>query len=73
MTTDSKGRFHFQVCEGQVRFFAYSQSGGGNAQATADAGDTNIVMTLNSASREMCSSRRPAPRSKAARCPVWQP
>jgi protocatechuate 3,4-dioxygenase beta subunit len=48
MTTDSKGRFHFRVCEGQVRLFAYSQNGGGNAQATAEAGDTNVVMTLSS-------------------------
>ena len=48
MTTDSKGRFHFQVCEGQIRLFAYSQSGGGNAQATVEAGDTNIVMSLRS-------------------------
>ena len=48
MTTDSQGRFHFQVCEGQIRLFAYSQYGGGNAQATVEAGDTNIVMTLNS-------------------------
>ena len=48
MTTDSKGRFHFQVCEGQIRLFAYSQSGAGNAQATVEAGDTNIVMTLSS-------------------------
>ena len=46
MTTDSKGRFHFQVCEGQIRLFAYSQSGGGSAQATVEAGDTNIVMNL---------------------------
>jgi hypothetical protein len=46
MTTDSKGRFHFQVCEGQVRLFANSQ--GGSAQASAEAGDTNIVMTLSS-------------------------
>jgi hypothetical protein len=46
MTTDSKGRFHFQVCEGQVRLFANSQ--GGFAQASAEAGDTNIVMTLSS-------------------------
>ncbi len=46
MTTDSKGRFHFQVCEGQVRLFASSQ--GGSAQATAEAGDTNIVITLSS-------------------------
>jgi len=48
MTTDSKGRFHFQVCEGQIRLFAYSQSGSGNAQATVEAGDTNIVMSLSS-------------------------
>jgi protocatechuate 3,4-dioxygenase beta subunit len=48
MTTDSKGRFHFQVCEGQIRLFAYLQSGGGNAQATVEAGDTNIVMNLSS-------------------------
>ncbi len=48
MTTDSQGRFHFQVCEGQIRLFAYSQSGGGNAQATVESGDTNIVMNLSS-------------------------
>ena len=48
LTTDSKGRFHFKVCEGQIRLFAYSQYGGGNAQATVDAGDTNIVMNLSS-------------------------
>ncbi len=48
MATDSKGRFHFQVCEGQIRLFAYSQSGAGNAQATVEGGDTNIVMNLSS-------------------------
>ena len=48
VATDSKGRFHFQVCEGQIRLFAYSQNGGGNAQATVEAGDTNVVMTLSS-------------------------
>jgi protocatechuate 3,4-dioxygenase beta subunit len=48
MTTDSQGRFHFKVCEGQVRLYAYSQSGGGSAQATAEAGDTNVTMTLTS-------------------------
>ena len=47
MTTDSKGRFHFQVCEGQVRLFANAQRGG-FAQATAEAGDTNVVITLSS-------------------------
>jgi hypothetical protein len=45
-TTDSKGRFRFQVCEGQIRLFAYSQYGSGNAQAAVEAGDTNIVITL---------------------------
>jgi protocatechuate 3,4-dioxygenase beta subunit len=48
MTTDGKGRFHFQVCEGQIRLFAYSQYGGGSAQAAVEAGDTNIVMNLSS-------------------------
>jgi len=48
MTTDSKGRFHFQVCEGQVRLFANSPMGGGFAQAMAEAGDTNVVLTLGS-------------------------
>jgi len=48
MTTDSKGRFHFQVCAGQIRLFAFLQSGGGFAQTTAEAGDTNIVITLTS-------------------------
>jgi protocatechuate 3,4-dioxygenase beta subunit len=48
MATDSKGRFHFQVCEGQVRLFANSPQGGAFAQATAEAGETNVVMTLGS-------------------------
>ena len=48
VTTDSKGRFHFQVCEGQVRLFANSPQGGGFAQATAQAGDTNVVLTFSS-------------------------
>ena len=48
MATDSKGRFHFQVCEGQVRLFANSPQGGEFAQATAEAGDTNVVLTLGS-------------------------
>ncbi len=52
MTTDRQGRFHFQVCEGQISLSAYSQNGGGNAQATVDAGDTNIVMTMTTASGE---------------------
>jgi hypothetical protein len=44
--TDSKGRFHFQVCEGQVRLFASTE--GGYAQAVAEADDTNVVLTLTS-------------------------
>jgi hypothetical protein len=43
-TTDSKGRFSFKVCEGQVRLFASGQSGHGNI--TAEAGDTNVVIQL---------------------------
>ena len=50
MTTDSQGRFHFQVCEGQINLYAYPQNGGGNAQANVQAGDTNIVMMLTSSS-----------------------
>ena len=46
VATDGQGRFHFQVCAGQIRLWAFSPSGGGNAQATVEAGDTNIVMTL---------------------------
>jgi hypothetical protein len=45
-TTDSKGRFHFQVCEGRVQLFANSQAT--FAQAVAEAGETNVVMTLRS-------------------------
>lgn len=56
MPTDSKGRFHFRVCEGQIRLYAYSPSGGGTAQATVEAGDTNIVMYLSSST----GSSRPA-------------
>jgi hypothetical protein len=44
-TTDSKGRFHFKVCEGQIQIFANSQEG--FAQARVDAGDTNIIMTIS--------------------------
>jgi protocatechuate 3,4-dioxygenase beta subunit len=46
MTTDSKGRFSFQVCEGTVNLFANSPMGGGFAQTAAEAGDTNIVLIL---------------------------
>jgi len=46
VTTDGKGRFHFQVCEGRISLFANSPQGGSYAQAAVEAGDTNIVMTL---------------------------
>jgi protocatechuate 3,4-dioxygenase beta subunit len=48
MATDSKGRFHFRVCEGRIHLLASSQSGAGSAQATVEADDTNIVMSLGS-------------------------
>jgi hypothetical protein len=47
-TTDGKGRFHFQVCEGRVQLLAGSQTG--SAQGIAEAGDTNVVLTLSSRS-----------------------
>jgi hypothetical protein len=46
MTTDSKGRFHFQVCEGRVQIYANAQNASG--QTPAEAGDTNVVLTLRS-------------------------
>ena len=60
LTTDSKGRFHFQVCEGRIHLFAYSPNGGGNTQATVEGGDTNIVMTLSSSPRGV---RQPSSRA----------
>jgi len=61
MTTDSKGRFHFQVCDGQVRLFAYSQNGSGSAQTTVAAGDTNIVINLSSSSGNIRQTPSRAP------------
>jgi protocatechuate 3,4-dioxygenase beta subunit len=49
MQTDSKGRFKFKVCEGQVRLFASGMTG--FAQTTAEAGDTNVVIVLTDRSR----------------------
>jgi hypothetical protein len=45
VTTGSKGQFALKVCEGQVRLFASSQSG--FAQATVEAGDTNVVLQMS--------------------------
>lgn len=55
VTTDSKGRFSFKVCDGPIRLFASSQSGYANASATP--GDTNVVLQLTSTG----SSRRAPP------------
>jgi hypothetical protein len=68
ITTDSKGRFHFQVCEGQIRLFANSPQGGGFAQATAEAGDTNVVMTLRSQPGN--GIRQPRPRAALKGSPL---
>jgi protocatechuate 3,4-dioxygenase beta subunit len=66
-TTDSQGRFHFKVCEGQVRLFAYLQNGSGNAQATVEAGDTNVMMTLASNSGNV---RQSPGRASLKGCPL---
>jgi protocatechuate 3,4-dioxygenase beta subunit len=50
VTTDRNGQFRLQVCEGQVRLYANSQNGNGYAQASVEAGDTNIVINLRSSS-----------------------
>lgn len=42
--TDSEGRFSFDVCEGTVRLFANSARMFANR--AAEAGDTNVVLTL---------------------------
>ena len=57
-TTDSKGRFSFKVCEGTVSLFASGQNGG-YANASAEAGDTNVVVQLG---RNDSSVRMVAPR-----------
>ncbi len=63
-TTDSKGRFSFKVCEGQVRLFASSQSG--YANTTATPGDTNVVIQLTrSGSSRVEAPRRPSLKDKA--------
>ncbi len=56
VTTDSKGRFSFKVCDGPIRLFASGQSG--YANTTVAPGDTNIVIQLTRSG----SSRIEAPR-----------
>lgn len=58
VTTDRKGLFKLQVCEGSLRLFASSV--GESAQASVQAGDTNIILQL--ASRSSPSSRQPVRR-----------
>jgi hypothetical protein len=65
VTTDSKGRFQFKVCEGRIQLFASAQNG--FAQATVEAGDTNIVMQLNNNSS---SGRAPLKRPTLAGQPL---
>jgi uncharacterized GH25 family protein len=61
--TDSKGRFKFKVCEGQVHLFANGQMG--FAQATAEAGDTNVVILLTDQSARMSRPARVAARGSS--------
>jgi hypothetical protein len=56
VTTDSKGRFTFKVCEGEIRLFANSQDS--FADATVTPGDTNVVLQLTRSG----SSRSEAPK-----------
>jgi protocatechuate 3,4-dioxygenase beta subunit len=46
VSTDSKGRFTFKVCEGSVRLFGNADNAYGNM--VADAGDTNVVLQIGS-------------------------
>ena len=66
VTTDSKGRFKLKVCAGQVQLFASSQNG--FAQATVEAGDTNVMLQLADtssgprvAARRLTLTGRPLP------------
>jgi hypothetical protein len=61
LQTDSKGRFKFKVCEGQVQIYASGQIG--FAQTTVEAGDTNITISLTdrsnrSSSRTLSTNRK---------------
>jgi hypothetical protein len=60
-TTDAKGRFKIQVCEGFVRLFAGSESGHGNT--TVEGGDTNVILQLQAprTGRAMGTGARRAP------------
>jgi len=57
VTTDSKGRFHFKVCEGNVRLLAHARQGG-FANDLFEAGDTNIELTLSTQPRNQGQTPR---------------
>lgn len=59
-TTDRNGKFRLRVCEGQVRLYASSRIGNGYAQATVEAGDTNVVMALSAPSGNFRAAPRRA-------------
>lgn len=58
ITTDSKGRFRFKVCEGAIQLFVSSQTG--YAGTSAEAGDTNLLVVL---SRPEMGLRQASPRA----------
>lgn len=64
LTTDSKGRFKANVCEGRIQLFA-NASTGGYAQGTAEAGDTNVVLQIiDPSSSQRAASKRTSLRGK---------
>lgn len=63
MATDSQGRFHFKVCEGEVRLYANAENSFG--QISALAGDTNVVIQLgNNSSASAAQPRRASLKDK---------
>jgi hypothetical protein len=56
-TTDREGRFNFKVCEGMVQLFAHSQSG--YANASAEAGETNLAIQLSRADAGRSAGAKP--------------
>ena len=52
ISTDRKGHFAFShVSAGTVRLYVYSNGGGGSANTTVEAGDTNITVQLSVSGR----------------------
>lgn len=63
--TDSQGRFRFKVCDGAIRLFVSGQDG--YANASAEPGDTNLVVVL---SRSGMSSGEQRPRASLVGRPL---